>query len=352
MLPKGYDPKNHSWRTKVASVDEKGRVEIAVNAFNNEDTDGDISVPGSFKKTLNENFSRVKWYLNHNKTILLGVPLLGEETLEYLKMTAQFNMEKQISKDTYTDYKLYAENGKTLEHSIGVDAIQRDSADPRKVTEWKLWEFSTLTSWGANSDTPLLSLKDMGGMSLDQMQEQLTFITKAIKAPYSDERLKSIEKSITVLTKIIKKDITDGSLMVCCPYCGEVFDYNECDEYTFEQQVMEAAAQYARWMIDNIVYNEMQKLKPEFQAQVEAIISAQKSMQVKDMQTKGIENFTNYVRCDKCYSRVYKSNCCEPGDPTQDGENDQDPDDMIEKQKAGVSTFNFKSLGGLFIPEK
>ena len=108
-------------KTKVNDVDEKGRVVICVNAFGNEDTDGDISVQGSFTKTLKENFARVKWYLNHNQNILLGVPIEGFEDANYLKMTAQFNMNKQISRETYEDYKLYAEYGKTLEHSIGVD---------------------------------------------------------------------------------------------------------------------------------------------------------------------------------------------------------------------------------------
>lgn len=346
MLTKGYDPKNSVWRTKVANVDEKGTVVIAVNAFGNEDSDGDISAPGSFAKTLKENMPRCKWYLNHDKTQLLGVPISGEETPEYLQMTARFNMKKQMSLDTYYDYQLYAEEKKTLEHSIGVDIIQRDPANVKRVTEYKMWEFSTLTSWGANENTPLLSLKDMGGMSVSKMQEQLEFITKSIKLPYSDERLAKIEKSISTLTKIITKDLTDGSCMVCCPYCGEVFDYNECDESTFEQQVLEAASNYARWMIDGIVYAEMQKLKPEFQTQVQDIINSQKSMQTKgmtekEMTTKGIENFTNYVRCNKCYTKVYKCNAIEPAPTTQEA------CDTTPIEKAGSSTFSLKTLGGL-----
>lgn len=345
MLIKERNKKGNQWRTKVANVDENGVVVIAVNAFGNEDSDGDISMPGSFNKTLKENFDRVKWFLNHNKTQLLGVPISGEETPEYLQMTAKFNMKKQMSLDVYYDYQLYASENKTLEHSIGVDIIQRDPSNVKRVTEYKMWEFSTLTNWGANENTPLLSLKDMGGMSVEQMQEQLEFITKSIKLPYSDERLSKIEKSISTLTKIIQKDMTDGSCMVCCPCCGEVFDYNCCNESTFEQQVLQAATDHARWMVDSIVYTEMQKLKPEFQAQVQEIISAQKSMQTKsmDMETKGIENFTNYVRCNTCYSRVYKVNAIEPASATQEA------DDIIPIEKAGQSTFSLKTLGGLII---
>ena len=64
---------NKSIVTKTNDVDEQGRVVIAVNAIGNEDADGDISMPGSFNKTLKEDFNRLKWFLNHDPTILLGI---------------------------------------------------------------------------------------------------------------------------------------------------------------------------------------------------------------------------------------------------------------------------------------
>lgn len=333
ILNKEYNPKNSAWRTKVADVTDKGQVTIAVNAFGNEDSDGDISMPGSFKKTLDENFLRVKWYLNHDRTKLLGVPLKGEETPEYLQMTALFNMEKQLSKDTYTDYKLYAENGRTLEHSIGVDPILRDKSDPRKVLEWRLWEFSTLTSWGANPNTPLLDIK-----SKDKAKDQLEFIQKMIKEQYSDERLAQLEKQVKILTKAL-----EGELMVTCPYCGEAFDYNAYPEHTFEQQVLDSANRYISWMVDDTVYEEMQKLTPEVQSQVSSIISAAKSMN-KDMTTKDITNFTDYVYCPKCYSRVYKANIMiQPDMSTGD-----DTQEEIEEKGRNSSTL-LKNLQGIYI---
>jgi HK97 family phage prohead protease len=148
-----------SFKVKPEDIDEKGRVVIAVNAFGNLDSDNEISAKGAFTKTLKENFNRVKWFLNHNRSQLLGVPIEAVETDEYLQVTGQLNMNKQLSRDIYEDYRLYAEHGKTLEHSIGVDVIKRDSKDTRIVLEYKLWEFSTLTNWGANANTPLLSIK-------------------------------------------------------------------------------------------------------------------------------------------------------------------------------------------------
>lgn len=156
--------RNKIYETKAADADEKGRVKIAVNAFNNTDSDGDISLPGSFKKTLKEHFNRVRWFLDHDTTKLLGVPIAGYETAEYLVMEAQFNMNVQLSRDIYEFYKLYAEHGKTLEHSVGLQAVKYSidqTTFTRTVSEWKLWEFSTLQSWGANDNTPLLDIKSL-----------------------------------------------------------------------------------------------------------------------------------------------------------------------------------------------
>ena len=43
--------------------------------------------------------------------------LCGDNIYEY---KGELNMKKEVSRDTYEDYKLYAEHGRTLEHSVGV----------------------------------------------------------------------------------------------------------------------------------------------------------------------------------------------------------------------------------------
>ena len=59
-----------SYSNIVQDVDQKsgneGIVTIYVNAFGNEDRDGDISAPGSFNKTIKENFANIKHFLDHN----------------------------------------------------------------------------------------------------------------------------------------------------------------------------------------------------------------------------------------------------------------------------------------------
>jgi HK97 family phage prohead protease len=305
-------------KTKTVDVDEKGRVVIAVNAFGNVDADNDMSVKGSFTKTLNENFPRVKWYKNHNTNDLLGVPIEGAETDEYLQMTAQLNMKKQLSRDIYEDYRLYAEYGKTLEHSIGVSAIKRDTKDARVVLEWKLWEFSTLTNWGANPNTPLLSIK-----SEKEAPEMIELLEKMLQGKYSDERLKSIENKIRILTKTIK-----GPETVSCPYCGKTFDYNTQDEIPFESQVIDSARQYATWIAEERVHEEMRKLKPEIQAQVESIIQTSKS----------IDDILSYVRCPYCYTKVSRASKIKTVEPP---EGTQTKTDKNDEQSRKTSTLPF-----------
>lgn len=189
-------------KSNITDLDGSGIVTVAANAFNNIDSDRDISMPGSFDKTIRDNFSRVKWFLNHDRTQLLGVPLEATPTSQYLQVRGQLNMKKQIGRDTFEDYKLYAENGLTLEHSIGVDPIKyiedREN-DVRKVTEWKWWEYSTLTSWGANERTPMLEIKGM-----DTLLPDLAFLElKLKKGNYRDETFIEIEKSISRIKSLL-----------------------------------------------------------------------------------------------------------------------------------------------------
>lgn len=186
-----------SLKSQIKDITEKGIVQVAANAFGNKDVQGDISMPGSFKKTLAENFGRLKWFLNHDKEKLIGVPIEGEEDGNFLKLTGKLNLNKELGRDVYEDYKLYAEYGKTLEHSIGVDAVKYDmKSDSRQVTEWKMWEYSTLTAWGANERTPMIALKSMN--------DELDFLNIMLrKGNYTDEKFKQIETQINKLKSLL-----------------------------------------------------------------------------------------------------------------------------------------------------
>lgn len=294
----------------------------------------------------------MRWFLNHRTDQLLGVPLSGEEKEGNLVMVGKINLEKQIGRDTLADYKLYAENGRTLEHSIGVKAIKRDTVDPQKVLEWKMFEYSTLTSWGSNPQTFLVNLKSG---TQEQVKDAVEFIRKAFRnTNYSDERLKQYDMELNLLLKAI-----NGGNVVTCPHCGQQFDYDEQHEHTFTQQVLDNAAMYSSWLTDRIVSQEIDKLEPEVRSEVVALIDSVKSEGL-ELTEKSIQNFMAYVRCPSCYGRVYRSNALlqdsnktifsgksEPLNNTQGKTVGAQEDDDVKK-KAAESTSFFGPLNKVF----
>lgn len=91
-----------------------------------------------------------------------------------------------------------------MEHSIGVEAVKwEQQGDTRMVKEWKLWEYSTLTSWGANEDTPMLGIK-----SADSIIEAIDWLNVMLKkGNYSDEKFLQIEEKINSLKSLFTEPV-------------------------------------------------------------------------------------------------------------------------------------------------
>lgn len=335
------------YKTKANDLDEsRGIVTVAVNGIGIVDSQNDISMPGSFNKTLKENIARMKWFLNHDTTQLLGVPLSGEEKDGNLVMVGQLNLAKQIGRDTLEDYKLYAAAGRTLEHSIGVQAIKRDPEDKRKVLEWKMWEYSTLTSWGSNPQTFLVGIKNDNPTTV---RENIEFIRRALQMRYTDERLKQYEMRLDMLNKAL-----EGAVIVTCPHCGQEFVWDEAERVTLSQQVLDLANSYLRWITEGIVREEMSKLKPEIRAAVLAILDPVLSKMDGKIDEavvkKSLEDIAEFAYCPNCYCRVYNSSImleqsAPVAEKTEDepSEDTREEDEENEEEKAAVSTF----FGGL-----
>jgi len=140
----------------------KGIVTAYANAYDFKDSDGDISAKGSFDKTVPENFKRIRVLKDHNPTISLGVPLAIDTKDSYgLLTTSKFNLNKEVSRDMFTDIKLMHENGLSAELSIGYQVMQRDKKNKSIITEYKLMEYSFLSSWAANE---LSTVQDIKGI--------------------------------------------------------------------------------------------------------------------------------------------------------------------------------------------
>lgn len=199
-MEQGVILKNLEYQVKDLD-DKKGIVVVYINAFNVEDTDGDISLPGSFKRTFKNNGNRIQHWLNHDRNKLLGVPIkLGEDDFGAYAHS-QLNLQKQLSRDVFEDYKLFAEHGKTLEHSVRVRPIKFEEDRTgdhftRKVSEWMLvMEYSTVYGWGANSETPLIDIKAFSDLELMMRQGH-----------YSDEKARLIEETYTKLKRLLDSD--------------------------------------------------------------------------------------------------------------------------------------------------
>lgn len=324
--------KSLQYPTKAIDVQKEGIVTVAVNGIGIEDSQHDISMPGSFARTLSD-MSKKRWFLNHDSRQLLGCPLNGEEKDGNVIMTGKMNLNKQIARDVFTDYELYAECGRTLEHSIGVRAVKRDPADTRKVLEWDMMEYSTLTAWGANPQTFLVGLKSG---SAEQIKEAAEIIRKAMTMRgYSDERLKSYDMELDLLLKSLT-----GGAIVTCPCCGCQFDYDGYPEQTFTSVVRDAALDWLRWQGRRMAEAEMEKLAPEVRQQVVAIIDSMKGKKA-DLTEKSITDALSFVRCPNCYSKVYRSNSLlvpspiESTTPKNDSEPPEtkggEPDKTVEK---------------------
>lgn len=234
------------YSSKIEDLDEKGRVLVAANGIGNQDADGDISAKGSFDLTLKKDFPRLRWFLNHDKNILLGVPIEGKEDGEHLKMLGQLNMKKQVSRDIYEDYKLWADYGRTLEHSIGVKDIKRNQKNKNIVEQWELREYSTLTSWGANSNTPMLGIKEETLTVIPATAEEIQTLTEEKefaefqmrKGNYSDERFRKIEQKLKDILKILGS-VQTGEDAVSEPTTQEV---HQVEPVTFDPAKLKAAA--------------------------------------------------------------------------------------------------------------
>jgi HK97 family phage prohead protease len=181
----------------LKELDEsKGVVTAYANVYNVKDSDGDISAYGSFNKTVAENFKRIRVLKDHNPTMMIGVPLTIDTKDTYgLLTTTQFNMKKDLGRDMFTDVKLMHDSNLNAELSIGYRVISRDAKNKSLITEYKLAEYSFLSSWAANELSTVQNIK-----AIKSHYGLMELITKAYDLDYSDIRLKQIETLLKALT--------------------------------------------------------------------------------------------------------------------------------------------------------
>jgi hypothetical protein len=96
----------------------------------------------------------------------------------------------------FTDVKLMHDSGLNAELSIGYKVMQRDQKDKSIIKEYKLMEYSFLSSWGANQLSTVQDIK-----SIKSHYGLMELIQKSYDLDYSDERLRQIETLLKSLDK-------------------------------------------------------------------------------------------------------------------------------------------------------
>lgn len=106
----------------------------------------------------------------------------------------------------FTDIQLMKDNGLNAELSIGYEVIARDEKNKSIIKEYKLYEYSFLTSWAANELATVNSIK-----SIESYYGILSIIEKSYNLNYSDTRLKQIE---TILKSLNNKPSSNDTLPI------------------------------------------------------------------------------------------------------------------------------------------
>ena len=173
-----YNYKSLGMEVKDVDVKE-GIVSGYFSAFGMVDSDGDIMMPGAFKRSIADwgpkGKGRIKHLLNHDPSKPLGKPIELDEDgygLKYVSKIGTHSLGR--------DFLKMVESGLIAEHSIGFKTLrEQKSGDANQIHEVMLFEGSSLTAWGANENTPLIGMKNMG--TIEDIQSQIKAFEKFIR---------------------------------------------------------------------------------------------------------------------------------------------------------------------------
>ena len=177
---------------QIEDVDEKGIVKIRVSTFGNVDSHNEIIDEKAFTRSINHfnqgGKTRIKHLKNHDQRQAIGKPLEIIQHKEGVDIVSRLNLDKQIGKDAFADYKFYAEeegnNSHTIEHSVGyIPKIKQKSQELGAIVvkEAQLMEYSSLDFWGSNPITGLIGLKSMD-MSPEELIKRIELLESKVSA--------------------------------------------------------------------------------------------------------------------------------------------------------------------------
>jgi len=199
----------HILSASIKDMDMKeGIVTGYAASFDTLDSDRDIIMKGAFTKTIQENGPkssqpRIKHLLNHNTSQPIGNPLSLVEDHKGLLYESKVGTNAVA-----VDFLKMVDSGLITEHSIGFNTVRKTITNPdadwseqtTNIHEVKLYEFSSLTAWGANQYTPLIGVK-----SLKTVEDRIANLIKAIDGgTFTDTTFIFLQDELLFLQKAFK----------------------------------------------------------------------------------------------------------------------------------------------------
>lgn len=182
---------------EVIDADEKmGVVKGYGSIFGNVDSDGDIINKGAYKKTIQENGSRVKYLYQHDMDKPIGKMVHLEEDDKGLVFEAQVP-KTRLGMDVIELMKA----GVITENSVGILPIQKGmNGQYRELNEVKLFEVSAVTL-AANDQAMIVDVK--GNNDPEKIFKRFDNMAKLIrKGDISDELGYALEAEIYKLKSL------------------------------------------------------------------------------------------------------------------------------------------------------
>ena len=181
--------------------------------FGNKDSDGDIVLPGAYRKTLKENGPnsekpRILHLYMHDPYKPLAKPHVLKEDKTGLYFESKIS-DTALGKDVL---QLYLDKVLT-EHSIGYQIVKwevDEREETQKLVELKLWEGSTV-SWGANMDALVSTVKTEGkdSHSWEILIKRLDALQSAVNGSYTDETARQLEIYFNQLKQLAVSLLTE-----------------------------------------------------------------------------------------------------------------------------------------------
>lgn len=198
-------------RLAIKDIDlSKRKVEGYFAAFGNVDSDGDMIMPGAFKKTIKENRERIAHLLQHDTWSPIGKLMELEEDSIGLRFVSQLSQSTK-GNDTLIQYQ----EGILKEHSIGFNTIQEKRVEDsngnykyNEIQEVKLWEGSTVT-FGANPLTPVVGIKSDEERKNEAIERINQIESYLKKGKVTDDAFRLLEFEMQVLKNILSLEIKE-----------------------------------------------------------------------------------------------------------------------------------------------